>query len=169
MEARMTRTMAPLVLMAIPLLACPYEAPHPIAAASQKPIDPRLAGDWRCVGTGGNELLVLKIASLEPATFVLTVPGEPNTPPMRFHSATLAGKPVLNVENADPPHEGRQKWALARYTLHRPNLVEFEVAREEPFKEVPAGAGLADVAARALRRGELFDQFCACVRAEPSR
>jgi hypothetical protein len=162
----MART-AVLVLLALPLLGCPYEGPAPVAPASDKAIDPRLAGEWRCVGHGSSDVMLLTITSPRPALFEATAPDEPGEPPIRLHGASLAGKPLLNAEQQD--RDGKKSWALVRYTLYHADLLEFQVAREEPFKGAPAGASLADLAARALDRGELFEGFCACVRADAAK
>ena len=157
---------AALVLFTLPLLGCPYDSPAPVAEPSATPLDARLAGGWRCVGGGDKEVLVLRFTSIDPVQMDVDAAVGTDGNPFRLHSATLAGAPVLNIEDRKPPANDEDRWSLGRVTFLRPDVLLFELAREEPFNAAPKGAKPADTAATALARGELFEDFCVCIRAE---
>jgi hypothetical protein len=50
--------------------------------------------------------------------------------------------------------------------FYRSSLVQFDLAREEPFDAAPKGASELATAEKALKRGDLFEEAWACVRAE---
>ncbi|PYQ55606.1 MAG: hypothetical protein DMF78_01465 [Acidobacteria bacterium] len=156
-----------LVLSTLPLLGCPYDSPTPVADASTRPLDTRLAGDWRCVGPKDKEAVVLRFAAISPVELEVDQVGADKPNPFRLHSGTLDGAPVLNLEDRNP--DDKNKWALGRYTFLRPNVVHFELAREEPFKAAPAGTKPAETASKALARSDLFADYCVCIRAEEEK
>jgi hypothetical protein len=157
------RRLAPLVLAA-PLLGC-FESATPIADASTTPIDPRVAGEWRCVTPHDDETVRLTFTKTSEAAYdvVLTPPDE-NEKKDRYRasSARLDGAALVNVQQvAEDGTPG--KWVLIRYTLHKPALLELEVAADAVF-EAEKKAPPREVASRHLKAGDLFEPFCACVR-----
>ena len=72
----------------------------------------------------------------------------------------------MNVEAMEPAD--KRFWSLARFTLHRPDVLQIELAKEEPFRQAPADSPRT-VVARALERGDLFADWCVCARIREER
>jgi hypothetical protein len=155
------------VVSTLALLGCPYSGPTPIADASARPLDTRLVGDWHCSSPDSKEGLALRFTAISPVELEVDEVGAEKPSPFRLQSATLDGTPVLNLKDRNP--DDQDGWALGRYTFLRPNVVHFELAREEPFKAAPAGTKPAETARTALARSELFADYCVCIRADEEK
>jgi hypothetical protein len=153
----------PLVLAA-PLLGC-FESATPIADAATTPIDPRVAGEWRCVSPHDEETVRFTFTRTSGTNYdVVLTPADENEKPDRYRasSARLDGTALVNVQQV--AEDGRLgKWVLVRYTLHRPALLELEIASRTVF-EAEKQAPPREAARRHLKAGDLFEPFCACVR-----
>lgn len=152
-------------LLALSLPAC-YESNVPIADRAAS-LDARLVGQWRCVAPQADDTVVFSIKQGSGADLDVEMI-EAGKPPDRYRAqpAKLDGMPLANVQEIG--EDGKPgKWVLARYTLHRPNLLEMEIAQEKAFEGAPAGTSPREVARKHLKAGDLFEPFCACVRMRP--
>jgi hypothetical protein len=121
------------------------------------------------VSGGDDSTVSLGISAVTPTEFEVVLTAEDETPDRyRAHAASLDGVALANVQAIDESGTPG-KWTLARYTLHRPDLMGIEMAREDALKDPRAGSNVRDLARKHLRAGDLFEPFCACVRAAPSR
>lgn len=145
------------------MLAC-YESSTPIADGSTTPLDPRIAGEWRCVAAEADEPELFSITAVSPTQYEVVM-GAADEKPSRFHahSARLGGVAVANVQETDEAG-APAKWVLARYTLYRPSVLEIEIGSERALKGASEGSALRDRARQRLKAGDLFDQYCVCVR-----
>jgi hypothetical protein len=84
--------------------------------------------------------------------------------PMVFaaQAVTRGGKTLMNAQEL--AESGAQRWTVARYTLLRPTVLHLEAAKESALKDAANDAARLAALDRALARGELFEDFCTCVR-----
>jgi hypothetical protein len=161
-EWRWTRALATL-LLAGSLAGC-YQSDSPIADAATAPLDARLPGQWRCVTDDSAETALLSITAVSPTRFDATL-GAADEKPSRYqaHSARLDGVALANVQELEEDGTPRQ-WVLARYALLRPNVLEVSIASDDALKGPDTAGAPRERARRHLKAGDLFDQFCVCVR-----
>lgn len=151
------------LLVSAPLSAC-YESAAPIADTSSTPFDVRLPGQWRCVAEDAPDTSLLSISVVSPTQYDLVM-GAADEQPSRYHahSARLNGVPLANVQQLD--EDGTPgKWVLARYTLLRPAVLQLEIASDHALEGPDEGGAPRARALQRLKKGDLFDQFCVCVR-----
>lgn len=149
------------------LLGCPYDSPAPLAEPSDVPLDERLIGSWRCASSASEEPNVISFSRVDATEVRAAVhAGDEDPGPFRLKSAKSGGTQLVNVEALEPAD--KKFWSLARFTLHRPDVLQIELAREEPFRQAPAD-GPGTVVARALERGDLFADWCVCARIRDER
>jgi hypothetical protein len=158
--------LALLLLAALPLLGCPYGADAPIDPVAA-PLDTRLLGRWRCVSGDSEEVGVVQFKSVSSAKDVYDIsflPCDGSDCSFTAHLTMVGGIPMLNArENKKAGEAG--DWSFARYTLYRPDLVHFELVREEPFKGVPeTSVAIRHVLEEQMGRPELFEDWMSCVR-----
>ena len=75
--------------------------------------------------------------------------------------ATYTGREDL----AEFVHGEPRKWTLARFTLHTPNVLRLEGARNDVFGDATTAQQRERILAAALKSGVLFADFCVCMRA----
>src|SRR5262249_29407554 len=159
-HAMSLRSIAPL-LTAVTLLGC-YESAAPIADRAPTPLDERLAGRWRCVAPDDDDPVILSISKTTGTDYdVVLAPRDEKPDRYRASGARLDGALLANVQEMG--EDGTPgKWVLARYMLHRANVLELEIADEKAFKGESGTP--AEIARRHLQKGDLFASFCVCVR-----
>jgi hypothetical protein len=157
-----TRALAVLVLAGT-LAAC-YQSDAPIADAATAPLDARLPGQWRCVAEDDAKTALLSITAVNPTRFDVTL-GEDDEKPSHYqaHSARLDGMALANVQEFEEDGKPGQ-WVLAHYALLRPNVLEVSIATDDALKGPDTANAPRERARRHLKAGDLFDQFCVCVR-----
>jgi len=151
------------LLVSVTLSAC-YESAAPIADRAPTPLDTRLPGQWRCVAEDAPDTSVLSISVVSATQYELVM-GAADEKPSRYHaySARLGGVTLANVQQVD--EDGTPgKWVLARYTLLRPTVLQLEIASDHALEGSDEGGAPRERARRRLKKGDLFDQFCVCVR-----
>ena len=65
----------------------------------------------------------------------------------------------------DPVDGEPRKWTLARYSLPAPNVLRLEAADHDAFEKATTAEQRAKVLAAGLKSGQLFGDFCVCIRA----
>jgi len=155
------------VLPALFLLGCPYDSTTPVAEPGDAPLDERLIGSWRCVSSASEEPHVISFSRVDATELRAVVhAGDDDPGPFRLKSAKAGAAQLVNVEALEAAN--KKPWSLARFTLHRADVLQIELAREEPFDQAPSDSPRT-VVPRALERGDLFADWCVCARIREER
>lgn len=157
------------LLLAVPLLGCPYNAKFPIGSPADTPRDARLLGQWRCVGSTDEKAFHTTIAPLEDRQYsiVLTVAGEE---PFESHAyvSSVTGGAVLNVmgmKDGKPVEE----WNFARYLIPTPRSLVMDLAEDALLKDLEQTPSAIKKALEGPKADEIFQPFFVCTRIEDSK
>jgi hypothetical protein len=93
---------------------------------------------------------------------VLESAGE-DTERYRLHSARVGSTELVNVQWMS--EKERYPWLVLRATPHGDNVLQLQVAKDEPFNDARTSTP-QEVLAKALKRGDLFQELLVCVRAD---
>ncbi len=147
-------------VLALGLLGCPYESDKPIGDPKQAVSEERLLGEWHCITPDDERVSRLSISAGAEGLPELFWSTDTEKSSMEFFVTQLPEGRVMNVRELE---DGKPKggWSVARYTFHRPYLLEFELAEEEPFKGAPDPVA---VVRRGLTSPGVFVPGIACVR-----
>lgn len=151
-----------LVLAAAAALpGCLFDAP--VVPGPPQAVDARLLGAWRCITPESEDAMVLTITRQGDRAYRAEFKGGDDAP-MVFAAqpVTRGGKTLLNAQEL--AESGPQRWTVARYTLLRPGLLHLEAAKESALKDASGDAPRLAALDHALAKGELFEDFCTCVR-----
>ena len=156
------------VVLAFPLFGCPYGAEVPLDTAAA-PLDARLLGRWRCVSGETEDVgtIEFQAAKGSPDHYdVQFLPCDESDCAFRAHLTLVAGAPILNAQELKKDADKPGDWSFARYTLLRPDVLHFELAREEPFNGVPKtqAPAIRHVFEEHMGKPDLFDEWVTCVR-----
>jgi hypothetical protein len=159
-----------IVLMAlfVPLWGC-YESDFPLGPSAAGTIDPRLLGTWRCVQgePGQNKLFLITAVRFDDKQYYIGVTMEGEKPiHYRAYSSSVKNTTLLNVQElkhkTEPPD---QKWFFVRYTLLRQNILQVEIVKDKPFKNIDSSAeAIKKVVDRMVERPELYQDYCVCTK-----
>ena len=146
--------------------SCFFESPLDLKA--EVPIDTGILGTWRCLGD--------ERADAKPANFVVSratdyqytilfqEEGE-DTETYEAYASVIRGLTLLNVRVPSVP----KPWAIARYTLLRPNVVHVQLANDDKLKAADSTpASLRRALERALGNTDVFEDYCVCIRVKGS-
>lgn len=81
------------------------------------------------------------------------------------HAVEVGGKPFLNAQEVVDGQP--KKWTVARHSLHTPSILQIEVERDEPFRNVPKDQRVRTFESE-LKGNRLFEDYCACIRIKGS-
>jgi hypothetical protein len=145
------------------LCACPYESPRPAGDPAAAVADERLVGHWSCITPDPDDIGHLDIRATTGGHYEMTARGPASEQPLTtdVFLTDLAEGRVMSVH--DKSKTEAPSWYLARYTLHRPYLLEIELAREEPFKDA---ADPMTVLRKGLGSPGVFVPLFTCMRDE---
>lgn len=149
------------VLLAMCASGCLYE--QPLAPGTAEPVDARLLGTWRCITPESDEIGRLTVAEAPDHRYRAEFGGGDDEPTVfSAYAVTFASERLVNAQEvvAGEP----KKWTVARYTLYRRNLLHLEFAREEAFRGAATPAERSKTLGRALKDGQVFEDFSTCVR-----
>jgi hypothetical protein len=137
----------------------------PLAQGPAEAVDKAVIGAWRCVAADEESTMLLTVAE-QPASHYGIVMKSGTEAPDQFegYAVSIDGARVVNVQEVGD--RGNKKWTLVRYSLPRPNILEIEAARDEPFKGSDAPEARAAVLRKELRGKDLFQGYCVCIRTE---
>lgn len=159
---------APAALATVLLAGC-YESPFPLGPVAEGTIDSRLLGTWRCVQPEEDENKPLLITALpfdEKQYYVGLASEEEKTDHYRAYSSSVRGATLLNIQALEPDVEPTErKWSFVRASLLKQNVLQLEIVREEPFKNIePSARAIREVVERLLESPELYLEYCVCAR-----
>src|SRR5262245_35344295 len=156
------------VLAALSLAGCgksekpiAHAGPGPIAPGGAEPIDARLLGTWRCVTAGDSSAAVLTVAEAPEGRYRAELVEDGHTDSCLAYGVRVGAERVLNVQLLPNDNE----WALARYTLYRPNLLLIESGPSDTLMKAATQAD-GRLLERVLKEREPFGVSLACVRIE---
>jgi hypothetical protein len=155
------------LLLVVPLLGCPYEAPFPLAAPPGTPRDAKLLGAWRCVSGSEEKPMLMTLAPRDPEGYsvVMTQAGEK---PFTVLAQATSVKGVLSAEESETERPG-PRYFFARYSMPNTGVVAWELADDELLKDTPRTPAALQSALEGPRRDEIFRPFCACIRVEETK
>jgi hypothetical protein len=141
---------------------CLYE--KPVAPGTPEAVDARALGTWRCVNPESEKAETLTVSERPDRRYRAEfVEGDDAPAVFSAYAVTFASQRILNAQEVV---EGEpRKWTLARYTLHTPDVLRLEAARNDAFGEATTPEQREKILAAALKGGELFADFCVCMRA----
>lgn len=154
------------LLLVLPLLGCPYDAPFPLGSPADTPRDARLLGQWRCVAGWEEAPMLLTITPLEDRQYslVMTSPGE-ESPVYRAWVSTLKGGSVLNVQHVKDG-KPEQEWIFARYLVPTASSLVLDLAEDTLLKDLQQTPPLIQAAFEGADGDKIFEPFCVCTRVE---
>ena len=84
----------------------------------------------------------------------------------RAYSSIVKNTTLLNLQELKPRIEPTaQKWAFARYTFLKPDILEVEIVTRTPFKGIdPTPEAARKVVEQMIESPELYEDFCVCTR-----
>jgi hypothetical protein len=162
------RRLAVLLALSSTLSGC-YESDFPLGPVAEASIDPRFLGSWRCVQVEQNESAAMVLTALpfdEKQYYVgLAAEGEA-TLHYRAYGTTVKGTALLNIQELEPDRQpAERKWSFVRPSLLKPNVLQVEIVREEPFQNVePSAKAVREIVERMQGSPELYEEYCVCAR-----
>jgi hypothetical protein len=162
-----------LLLAAIlPLAGC-FDFDAPLGPPTT-PIDARLLGSWRCIGFEAqttDTVGTIQFAALDGTQYDIGPgPGCEGSDCMdrfRAHITKVAGMTLLNARELKDG-ELAAKWNFVRYTFHRPNVLQLELADDEVLKVKPETTEtLRRGLERERRNPKLFQDYLVCLKVVP--
>jgi len=151
-----------LVAIAVGLPGCLYE--QPVAPGAAEAVDARLLGAWKCVNPESEKAETLTITE-RPDHRYRTEFDEGDGAPAVFlaYTVTFASERIVNAQEVVDGEP--RKWTLARYSLPAPNILRLEAADHDAFEKATTAEQREKVLAAGLKSGQLFGDFCVCIRA----
>jgi hypothetical protein len=149
-----------LALLALALWGCPYESDKPIGDPKTAVSEERLLGEWHCVTPEDERVSKLSVSAGAEGLPELWFSTDTEKSRMQFFVTQLPEGRVMSVRELE---DGKPKgsWSIARYTFHRPYLLEFELAEDEAFK---GATDPVPVVRRGLTSPGVFVPGIVCVR-----
>ena len=153
---------AVVALLAAGLGGCFYE--KPVAPGAAEPVDTQVLGNWKCVNPEGEKVETLTVSERPDRRYRAEF-DEGNGAPGVFiaYAVTFRSARILNAQEVVDGEP--RKWTVARYTLHTPNVLRLEAARHDAFGDATTPEQREKVLAAAVKGGDLFADFCVCMRA----
>jgi hypothetical protein len=149
-------------LAAAGLSGCLYE--QPVAPGAAEPVDAQVLGTWKCVNPEGEKVETLTVSARPDRRYRAEFDDGDETPAVfTAYAVTFHEGRILNAQEL--VHGEPRKWTVARYTLHTPNVLRLEAARHDAFGEATTPEQREKILAAAVKGGELFTDFCVCMRA----
>jgi len=150
------------LLAAISLAGCLYD--QPVAPGTAEAVDAHVLGTWKCVNPEGEKVETLTVTE-KPDHRYRAEFDEGDESPTVFvaYAVKFQSERILNAQEF--VHGEPRKWTLARFTLHTPNVLRLEAARNDVFGDATTADQRERILAAALKSGVLFADFCVCMRA----
>ena len=152
----------------LPLWSC-YESDFPLGPPAAGKIDPKFVGKWRCVqgDTIQNKAILFTVSPFDDKQYSIGVSMEGEKPiSYRAYSSIVKNTTLLNLQELKPRIEPTvQKWAFARYTFLKPDILEVEIVTRMPFKGIDSTPeAVRKVVERMIESPELYEDYCVCTR-----
>ncbi len=146
-----------------------YESDFPLGTPATGKIDPKIVGKWRCVqgDTIQNKAILFTVSPFDDKQYSISVSMEGEKPLLyRAYSSIVKNTTLLNLQELKPRIEPTaQKWAFARYTFLKPNILEVEIVTRAPFKGIDSTPeAVRKVVEQMIESPELYEGFCVCTR-----
>jgi len=162
-----------LVVACLSLPAC-YDFDFPLDPKPLVPVDARLVGAWRCLGSEAaldDAPGVLRIARRTDTTSrwmfeSLSADGAPEKSEYEVHGSTVPGGALLNALDLGAKADG--KWNFVRYSFLLPNVLRIQLVNDEPFAEVKDAATLRREVEKRRDDPAIYADFMICVRPKAS-
>ena len=161
-----------LLAFALPLAGC-FDFEAPLGPATV-PIDPRLLGQWRCMGfeeSGTDRVGVIQFSALDKVQYDVGPPptceGTDCMDRFRAHITKIAGMTLLNARELK---DGKpdEKWNFVRYTFYRPNILHLDLVSDDVLKVKPETTETLRRAFEKQRKDpRLFEDYLICVKVVP--
>lgn len=149
-------------LAAAGLSGCLYE--QPVAPGKAEAVDARILGAWKCVNPESEKAETLTVTERPDHRYRAEFDEGDDAPAVfSAYAVTYAAGRIVNAQEVVDGEP--RKWTLARYTLLGPNVLRLEAARDEAFGEATTPEQREKALAAALKGGQLFADFCVCIRA----
>jgi len=163
-----------LVVACLSLPAC-YDFDFPLDPKPLVPVDARLVGAWRCLGSEAaldDAPGVLRIALRTDTTsrWSFESPSADGTPEKSeydVHGSTLRGGAFLNAVELGAKANG--KWNFVRYSFLLPNVLRIQLVNDEPFAKLKDAAALRREIERRRDDPTIYSDFMICVRPKPPK
>ena len=162
-----------LVVACLSLPAC-YDFDSPLDSKPEVPLDGRLMGAWRCLGTQGDledDPGVLRIARPTELTSRWTFAspstnGTRDTSEYEVHASTVPGGALLNARELGEKANG--KWNFVRYSFLLPDVLRIQLVNDEPFEKVKDANTLRSEIEKRRDDPAIYTDFMICVRPKAS-
>ena len=162
-----------LVIASLSLPAC-YDFDFPLDPKPVVPVDARLVGAWRCLGSEAaldDAPGVLRIARQTDLTsrWSLESPSADGTPEHSeydVHGSTVPGGALLNAFDLGKKANG--KWNLVRYSFLLPNVLRIQLVNDEPFAKLKDAGALRREVEKRREDPAIYTDFMVCVRPKAS-
>jgi hypothetical protein len=157
-----------LMALFVPLWGC-YESDFPLGPSAAGRIDPKLVGSWRCVqgDAGQNKSFLITVVPFDDKQYYIGVTMEGEKPiHYRAYSSSVKNTTLLNVQELKPKTEpSAQRWFFVRYTLLKQNILQVQIVKDKPFKDIDSSAeAIKKVVDQMVERPELYQDYCVCAK-----
>ena len=169
---RGSKGMAPalaLLLLAVPLLGCPYNSSFPIGAPADTPRDARLLGAWRCVSGFDEKASRVTFAPFEERQYSIVMTQADEEPyQTRAFVSSAKGGAILNVQEIK---DGKPQptWTFARFALPTRSSLVIDLAEDTLLKDLEQTPAVVRAALEGPKADEIFEPYCVCIRVEEER
>jgi hypothetical protein len=163
-----------MVVACLSLPAC-YDFDFPLDPKAQVPVDARLVGAWRCLGSQASlddDPGVLRIARRTDLTsrWSFESPSADGTTEKSeydVHASTVPGGALLNALDLGAKANG--KWNFVRYSFLLPDVLRIQLVNDEPFARVKDAKALRDEVEKRRDDPAIYTDFMICVRPKASK
>ena len=169
--ARGSRGMAPslALLLALPLLGCPYESASPLGTPADTPREARLLGAWRCVTAFDEKSFHLSITPFEERQYsIVMTQGDEEPYANRAYVSSAKGGAILNVQELKDG-KPQPRWMFVRFALPTRGSLVIDIAEDTLLKELEQTPAAIRSALEGPQADEIFEPHCVCVRLEEEK
>ena len=160
---------AGLVMACLSFAAC-FEFDFPLDARPQVPVDGRLVGAWRCLGTEADlddapgVLRIVRRTDLISRWSFEAPSADGTTEKSEYdvHGSTVPGGSLLNAIELGEKANG--KWSFVRYSFLLPDVLRVQLVDDEPFKKIRDATSLRREIEKRKDDPAIYADFMICVR-----
>jgi len=162
-----------LLMSCLSLPAC-YDFDFPLDPKPQVPVDARLVGAWRCLGTQATlddppgvlridrrSDLISRWTFESPSANGAAEKGE-----YEVHASTVPGGALLNAVELGEKANG--KWNFVRYSFLLPDVLRIQLVNDEPFEKAKDAKALRSQIEKRRNDPAIYTDFLICVRPKAS-
>jgi hypothetical protein len=151
-----------------------YDFDFPLDQKPVVPVDTRLLGGWRCLGTQadaddapGTLRIVRRSDTVSRWSFEsLSADGSKEQSDYDVHGSTVKGGALLNA--LEQGEKANRKWNLVRYSFLLPDVLRLQIVDEKPFEKATTAEALRLLVEKRVNDLAIYADLLVCVRLKSS-